>query len=70
MDAYDISRLIKVIYDKDFMPALEAYINYRLEIRRDALEQGSLETDERQRGAIDELRKLKNLKETVLAKRG
>lgn len=67
MEPIEIAQLVKVVHDKDFMEALEAYINYRIELRRDALMTPG--NEDRHRGAIDELMKLKNIKASVLDKR-
>ena len=61
--------LLKVVNDKKTMDALEKYMNYRVEELHKLLEQQDKISDiNKAQGAIKELRRIKTLREEVLAK--
>ena len=61
--------LLKVVNDKKTMDALEKYMNYRVEELHKLLEQQDKISDiNKAQGAIKELRRIKTLREEVIAK--
>ena len=61
--------LLKVVNDKKIMDALEKYMNYRVEELHKLLEQQDKISDiNKAQGAIKELRRIKTLREEVIAK--
>ena len=61
--------LLKVVNDKKTMDALEKYMNYRVEELHKLLEQQDKICDiNKAQGAIKELRRIKTLREEVIAK--
>jgi len=63
-------KLIQLVHDQNAMEALNAYLTERVEALKESLVMAADTTEVvRLQSAIQELRKLMNLKKTVLAKR-
>lgn len=70
MNQMEIMDLVKIVHDKDFIDTLNVYIDYRINLHRTGLEYSPDLNDVKfHQGAIDELKKLRNLKASILDKR-